>query len=150
MTKDTYTLILNSQNATNATSINGQTQIQYYINWDSVIPYHMNAEKSQKYLLSFSLRTVGSVAALTENSFVEIIMGNTNSNEQSGTSNIIGVISPHTNHQTHYYIALPYDNMPVQIEHPSTPIITVNFLNLDKVTAFNMIHYVLVLTFEAV
>ena len=75
-------------------------------------------------------------------------MGQTHSNEQNGTSNIIGIVSPYTVHQSHYLIALPNDNMPVQIEYPSSSLITVNFLNLDKITAFDMIHYVLILTFE--
>jgi hypothetical protein len=122
--------------------------MRYYINWESVLPY--SPDKNQKYKLSFSLRTAPNVASITESAFVEILMGQTNSNEQNGTSNIIGVISPYTVHQSHYLIALPNDNMPVQVEYPSSNLITVNFLNFDKVTAFNMIHYVLILTFEAV
>ena len=145
---ETYSLILNSQNVTNSIIINNQTQMQYYINWESVLPY--SPDKKQKYKLSFSLRTVSNVGALTESAFVEILMGQTNSNEQNGTSNIIGVISPYTVHQSHYLIATPNDNMPVQVEYPSSSLITVNFLDFDKVTPFNMIHYVLILTFEAV
>jgi hypothetical protein len=148
MTREIYSLILNSENATNAININNQTQMQYYINWESVLPYTPN--KKQTYKLSFSLRTAPNISALPNSGFVEILMGQTNSNEQNGTSNIIGVISPYTVHQSHYLIATPNDNMPVQVEYPSSSLITVNFLDFDKVTPFNMIHYVLILTFEAV
>ena len=144
--KESYTIILNSQIATNQIIINNETSIQYYINWESVLPY--SPDRKQKFKLSFSLRTVPNVAALPNGAFVEIVMGQTHSNEQNGTSNIIGIVSPYTVHQSHYLIALPNDNMPVQIEYPSSSLITVNFLNLDKITAFDMIHYVLILTFE--
>lgn len=146
--KESYTLILNSLNATNRNIINGDTTIQYYVNWESVLPYIL--DEKQKYNLSFSLRTVSNVGALTESAFIEIIMGQTHSNEQSGTSNIIGVISPHNVHNHHYLLALPYDNMPVQIEYPSSSLVTINFLSLDKTTAFNMVDYVLILTFEVI
>jgi hypothetical protein len=144
--KESYTIILNSQIATNQIIINNETSMQYYINWESVLPY--SPDRKQKFKLSFSLRTVPNVGALTESAFVEIVMGQTHSNEQNGTTNIIGVVSPHNVHNSHYLIALPNDNMPVQVEYPSSSLITVNFLNLDKITAFDMIHYVLILTFE--
>ena len=146
--KESYTLILNSLNATNRNIINGDTTIQYYVNWASVLPYIV--DEKQKYNLSFSLRTVSNVGALTESAFIEIIMGQTHSNEQSGTSNIIGVISPLQIHNSHYLISLPNDNMPVQIEYPSSSLVTINFLSLDKTTAFNMVDYVLILTFEVI
>ena len=100
--KESYTIILNSQIATNQIIINNETSIQYYINWESVLPY--SPDRKQKFKLSFSLRTLSNVGALTESAFVEIVMGQTHSNEQNGTSNIIGIISPHNVHNSHYLI----------------------------------------------
>jgi len=144
--KESYTLILNSLNDSNKINIDNQTSIQYYINWSSVIPY--NPDKKQKYKLSFSLRTEPNLGDISQPGLLEIIMGQTHSYEQSGTSNIIGCIHPSKIDVEYYYISLPNDNMPVQVEYPSSSLITVNFLDFDKVTAFNMLHYVLILTFE--
>ena len=48
--KESYTIILNSQIATNQIIINNETSIQYYINWEYVLPYSPDRKQNLNYL----------------------------------------------------------------------------------------------------
>jgi hypothetical protein len=155
MTRETYSLILNSQNATNLTTINGQTQIQYYINWNAVLPYQNKDTPRSSYVMSWTLKSVNTATSLNQNAFVDIKFGQSNTCEQSSTSSKIGFIYPNAVQQTsttwtYFYQATAYDNLPTTISYPSSNLLTVTFQDFNSANAFNMIHYVLILSFEAV
>jgi hypothetical protein len=152
--RETYSLILNSQNATNLTNINGQTQIQYYVNWNTVLPYK-NSTTPNYFLLTWNLKSVNTAGILNQNAFVSINFGENNTCEQDGTSSKIGFIYPNQVQESgatwiYYYQAGLYDNPATTIAYPKNNLITVNFTDFNSATAFNMIHYVLTLNFEPI
>jgi hypothetical protein len=155
MTRETYSLILNSQNATNLTTISGQTQIQYYINWNAVLPYQNKDTPREFYVMTWTLKSVNTATSLNQNAFVDIKFGQSNTCEQSSTSSKVGFIYPNAVQQTsttwtYFYQATAYDNLPTTIAYPSSNLLTVTFSDFNSANAFNMIHYVLILNFEAV
>jgi hypothetical protein len=155
MTRETYSLILNSQNATNLTNINGQTQIQYYINWDSVLPYQNKDTPRSTYIMTWTLKSVNTATSLNQNAFVDIKFGQSNTFEQGSTSSKIGFIYPNAVQQTgaswtYFYQATAYDNLPTCISYPTSNLLTVTFQDFNSANAFAMIHYVLILNFQAV
>lgn len=153
--RETYSLILNSQNLTNLTNINGQTQIQYYINWDAVLPYQMKDTPRQFYVMTWTLKSVNTATSLNQNAFVDIKFGQSNTCEQNSTSSKVGFIYPNAVQQTsttwtYFYQATAYDNLPTTIAYPTSNLITVTFSDFNSANAFNMINYVLILNFEPV
>ena len=156
MTKQTYSLILNSQNTSGLTTINGQTQIQYYVNWSAVLPYKNKDTPRGSYIMTWTLKSITSTTALTANVLVDIKFGQSNACEQGGsTSSKVGVIYANEVQQTsttwrYFYTASAIDNLPTTVSYPASNLITVTFQDFNSATAFTMIHYVLILSFEAV
>ena len=146
---ENYSLIINSQNATNrlttSTPLNSN---QYYINWSSVLP-----KRYQMYNVSFTLKSVNITTSLTVNALVGINFGQTNLYDQSNNpSTTLGICYPVAVQQTsttwnYFYNSTLNDNTPVTISYPSNSIITVNFTNFDLTTPVVMQHYILQLQF---
>ena len=57
---ETYTLILDSQNATNITNNNNIYSYQYYINWDAILSRHY-----EKYSLTYTMKSINSTQQTT-------------------------------------------------------------------------------------
>ena len=141
---ESYSLILNSQNAKNKTgaSIN---DLSYYVNWDSVLPTNNKGFK-----VTWTLKSVNTATVLTEDSLVSVTLGKTNTFDQTNCqTNILGLIHP-SNYGIYYYLSSSvFDNTYTIIQYPSDNLITVKFSDFDLSSAFTMIDYVLILTFES-
>jgi hypothetical protein len=149
---ESFSLILNSQNAANRDNSSGAiASYKYYINWDAVLP-----TRNQTYNVSFTLKSVNTGNQLTANALVSINFGQTNIMDQSNNQvSILGICYPvvvqqAANAWNYYYNSTLNDNTPITISYPSNSIITVTFTNFDLATAFVMYHYVLQLIFTPV
>ena len=146
MSNESYSLILNSQNAINrdGTNINSY---RYFINWSSVLP-----KKYGSFNVSFSLKSVNVTTNLSVTALVNIDFGQTNNFDQtSNQSKFIGIVYPVAVEQAstiwnYYYNSTLNENQPITISYPTNNFITVQFRNIDLTTAFTMFHYVLQLT----
>jgi len=151
--KDTFNLILNSQNSTNRTgSLNSYT---YFINWSSVLP-EMNKTLPQTFNVTWTLKTINTSTNQTQSALVDVNFGQTNTcTQENQPSTIIGYIYPVPVQQSsttwnYYLTATPYDNLVTTISYPVNNFITVKFSDFNSGTAFTMLNYVLILNFEAV
>ncbi len=149
---ESFSLILNSQNAINRDNSSGTiASYKYYINWDAVLP-----TRNQTYNVSFTLKSVNTNNQLTANGLVSINLGQTNIMDQSNNQvSFLGICYPvvvqqNANAWNYYFNSTLNDNTPVTISYPSNRIITVSFTNIDLVTPFVMYHYVLQLIFTPV
>lgn len=149
---ESFSLILNSQNATNLDNSSGEiASYKYYINWDSVLP-----TRRQTYNVSFTLKSVNTNVQLTANGFIDINFGQTNIMDQSNNPvTKIGICYPVVIQQNaaawnYYYNSTIIDNTPVTISYPSNKLITVLFTDFNSATAFTMYHYVLQLIFTPI
>jgi hypothetical protein len=147
---ETYSLIINSQNATNRISNADLTKYQYYINWSSVLP-----KNYQTYNVGFTLKSVNTATQITVNALVSINFGQTNMSDQNGPSTYLGIAYPVVVQQSavlwnYFYNSTLNDNQSVTISYPTNSILTVSFTNFDLTTALTMYNYVLQLTFTPV
>lgn len=152
MHNESYTLILNSQNEVNRDNSSGNiNSYKYYINWSVVLP-----KKFASFNVSYTLKSINTLASITSNAFVSIDFGQTNKFDQtSNQSKILGITVPVAFYQTtttmqYYYISTLTENFPVTISYPTNSFITVSFTNFDTVTPFVMYHYVIQLTFTPI
>lgn len=152
MPNESYSLLLNSQNAINRDNSSGNiNSYKYYINWSAVLP-----KKYSTFNVSFTLKSVNVTTSLTINSLVSVDFGQSNLYDQSNNqSKILGFAYPVAVQQAsavwnYYYISTLAENHPVTISYPTNDIITVNFRNIDLTTAFVMYHYVIQLTFTPI
>jgi hypothetical protein len=105
--------------------------------------------------MTWTLKSFNTGTSLNQNACVDIKFGQNNTFEQGSTSSKIGFIYPNAVQQTgaswtYFYQATAYDNLPTTISYPTSNLITVTFQDFNSANAFNMIHYVLILSFEAV
>ena len=150
MSNESYSLILNSQNAINrdGTNINSY---RYFINWSAVLP-----KKYGSFNVSFTLKSLNVTTNLTINALINIDFGQTNNFDQSNNqSKFIGIVTPVAVQQAsavwnYHYISTLTENQPITISYPTNNFITVLFRNFDLTTAFTMYHYVLQLTFTPI
>jgi hypothetical protein len=149
MSTESYSLIINSQNAVNRDSSSGNiNSYKYFINWDSVLP-----KKYSTFDVGFTLKSVNTATNITVNALVGIDFGQTNLFDQTiNQSRIIGITYPVPVQQTantwnYFYSSTLNDNQPVTISYPTNQMITVSFTNFDLTTPLTMYHYVLQLTF---
>ena len=123
MKKETYTLVLNSQNATNRIGT-VKNKYQYYVNWSSFLPKPENI--NQKYSVKFTCTTL-STASIPDIFSLNIDFGGSNCYDQSNSkSTFMGLMYPIGNNGTYYYIQSKYsDNGAVTIEYPNNNMITI-------------------------
>jgi hypothetical protein len=152
MSNESYSLIINSQNATNRDNSSGNiNSYKYYINWDSVLP-----KKYSTFNVGFTLKSINTATNITVNALVNINFGQSNMSDQTNNpSQSLGIAYPVVVQQTavawnYYYNSTLNDNQPVTISYPVNQFITVSFTNFDLTTALTMYHYVLQLTFTPV
>ena len=142
--KETYTLLLSSQNATNRIGTNKKS-LQYNINWSAVLPNSENI--NQKYLVRFILSSVYTNAGFNDIYSVNIDFGGANVYDQSSSrSTYLGLTYPVFISQTsnyYYSMAKIHDNLPVTIHRPDNNMITVNLINIltSSGTTFNYEYY---------
>ena len=149
---ETYSLIINSQNAINRDTSSGNiNSYKYYVNWDAVLP-----KKYSNFNVGFTLKSVNTATNITVNALVNINFGQSNMFDQTNNqSQSLGIAYPVPVQQTanswnYFYNSTLNDNQPVTISYPVNQIITVTFTNFDLATALTMYHYVLQLTFTPV
>lgn len=136
--KETYTLLLNSQTATNRL---GSTvkNYQYYINWNTILPKPENL--NQKYSLKFSIISHAQASLTAEVYQLYIDFGGSNMYDQSNSrTTYLGYIYPMANYSSgvtgtyttySYSMAKSTDNVPVCVEYPNNSLITVNLVNAN-------------------
>lgn len=149
---ETFSLILNAQNANNKIAGGSlTTYFQYYVNWDSVLP-----KKHQTFNVSFTLKSVNTATQITVNALVSINFGQANISDQNNSSSTyLGIAYPVPVQQSsttwnYFYNSTLNDNPPVTISYPVNQIITVRFTNFDLTTALTMYNYVLQIQFTPV
>ncbi len=142
--KETYTLLLSSQNATNKIGTT-KRNLQYYINWSSILPKPENP--SQKYSLKFVMTSLFTASGFNDIYSLNIDFGGSNVYEQTGSkSNYVGLVYPSfvsTFNQYYYAMAKNNDNLPIVVEYPNNNIITVNLINItvSSGTVYNYDYY---------
>ena len=151
--KETRTLVLNSQTATNRIGSNTRNY-QYNVNWTTILPKPENI--NQKYLVRFSFITPAT------NSFGEVFtvsidFGGSNMYDQTNNkSTFMGCVYPVMNTTTstagtntvfYYAKATTIDNIPVTVEYPTNSMITVTlmYLNATYPTNYFTNNYILTL-----
>ena len=142
--KETYTLLLSSQNATNRIGTN-KRNLQYYVNWSAVLPKpdNINQKFSVRFILTSPVITVGFNDVYSLN----IDFGGSNVYDQSGSKNTyLGLVYPSfvsTFNQYYYTMAKLNDNLPITIEYPNNNLITVNLVNIlvSSGTTYNYEYY---------
>ena len=156
--KETRTLVLNSQTATNRIGSNTRNY-QYNVNWTTILPKPENI--NQKYLVRFSFITP-STKSFGEVFTVSIDFGGSNMYDQTNNkSTFMGCVYPVMNTTTstagtntvfYYSKATTIDNIPVTIEYPNNSMITVTLLNLNASFPANYFtnNYVMTLEFTPV
>lgn len=137
------TLYLNSQNAINRLT-NTNYDLQYMINWDSILPPNV-----RKFKLSFSFISVHTTDILTEHMLIDV---NINSNmfaQNLSKSHVIGYGYMVEDGTAYSYRAKHNENIPVYISRPTNNTLEVRMLNLDGTldTSYDY-DYVLMLDFE--
>ena len=140
MPNESYSLILNSQNAINrdGTNINSY---RYFINWSSVLP-----KKYGSFNVSFTLKSVNVTTNLTINALVNIDFGQSNLFDQtSNQSKFIGIVYPVAVQQAsavwnYHYISTLTENQPITISYPTNNFITFNnsFYNVSLCITINI------------
>ena len=129
--KETYTLLLSSQNATNRIGTN-KWNLQYYINWNAVLPNPQNI--NPKFLVRFILSSTVITSGFNDVYSLNIDFGGSNMYDQNGSkNNYLGLVYPSfvsTFDRYFYTMAKLNDNLPVTIEYPNNSLITVNFINI--------------------
>ena len=91
MSTESYSLIINSQNAVNRDSSSGNiNSYKYFISWDSVLP-----KKYSTFDVGFTLKSVNTATNITVNALIGIDFGQTNLFDQTiNQSRIIGITYP--------------------------------------------------------
>ena len=156
--KENYTLLLNSQNATNRIGTT-KKQLQYYVNWNAILPKPQNI--SQKYLLKFSFISVAQASLIAEVYSLNIDFGGANMYEQTNNkTTYLGYLYPMANYSSgvtgtyttySYSIAKSTDNVPVCVEYPNNSIITVNLVNINNASGTTFTNeYYLTLEFTSI
>jgi len=158
MKKETYTLYLNSQTATNRIGTT-KNKYQYYINWNAVLPKPENI--NQKYLVRFSFTSLAQASLIAEVYSLNIDFGGSNMYEQTNSkSTYLGYLYPLANYSSgaagtyttySYSIAKSTDNVPVSIEYPNNSLITVNLVNINNASGTIFTNdYILTLEFTLI
>ena len=150
--KETYTLLISSQNATNRLGAT-KRNLQYYINWSSILP--KSEDPGQKYQLKFVMTSLFTAAGFNDIYSLNIDFGGSNVFEQTGSkSSYIGLVYPSfvsTFNQYYYAMAKNNDNLPIIVEYPNNSLITVNLVNstVGSGTVYNY-EYLLTLQFTPI
>ena len=147
--KETYTLVLDTQNSTNRLGSNNYSR-QYNVNWSAILPKPENI--SQKYQLRFTLTSL-STASLGDIFSVSIDFGGSNVYQQSNSKGtFLGLVYPIGNNGTYYYFqSKACDNLPVTVEYPNNSLITVSINSIVSGSANTFgVHSVLVLEFTPI
>ena len=151
--KESYQLILNSQNSINRTGTLA-TKFQYYVQWESVLPRFGNTKyEKQAYRLTWTLRGVHTINVLTENLFVSVDLGHSLTCDQSNNlTHKIGVIYPEYVNTKYSYKAGINDNCELTLNYPSDNLVNVSFQTFGASTTdyASMENYVLILNFEPI
>jgi hypothetical protein len=148
MKKETYTLYLNSQTATNRIGTT-KSKYQYYINWNTILPTPENI--NQKYLVRFTFTTL-STGSVGDIYTISIDFGGSNMYDQTNNkTNFLGFAYPIGNNGTNYYLQSKYpDNVPVTVEYPNNSLITVSINPLNTAGGGYAIESFLVLEFTPI
>lgn len=135
--KETYCLLLSSQNATNRIGTT-KNKLQFYVNWSAILPKPEDIR--QKYSLKFVLSGI-SQGSFAEIYSVNVDLGGANIYDQTGNRmTYLGLAYPNENHTAstagtdtvYFYLqSRTHDNLPVTVEYPNNNIITVNITNLN-------------------
>jgi hypothetical protein len=153
--KENYTLVLSSQNTTNRIGTTKKS-LQYYINWNAILPKPENI--NQKYLVRFSFTSLAQASLIAEVYSLNIDFGGSNMYEQTNSkSTYLGYLYPLANYSSgaagtyttySYSIAKSTDNVPVSIEYPNNSLITVNLVNINNASGTTFTNdYILTLEF---
>ena len=156
--KETRTLVIHSQNATNRSGSNTRNY-QYYINWSSVLPSPENI--NQKYHVRFAFITPATTS-FGEVFTLSIDFGGSNTYDQTGSkSTVLGNVFPIQNNSAttsgtntvfYYSKATMNDNIPITMEYPNNNFITVSLVNLNTSFPTNYFtnNYMLTLEFTPI
>jgi hypothetical protein len=146
--KETYTLLLNSQNTANRFGSNIRNY-QYYVNWSSFLPKPENI--NQKYLVKFSMFGLAQ-ASFAECYSINIDFGGSNMYDNSNSkTSFLGVTYPYYSGTFAYLKSRLNDNPAVTIEYPNNSLITVNIVNINTGSGVTLnVHYMLTLEFTPI
>ena len=141
--KETYSLVLSSQNATNRLTAT-KRNLQYYINWNAVLPKPENI--NQKFSVRFIFAGLYTGVGFNDIYSINIDLGGSNMYDQTASkSTYLGLTFPTLLSPNNYWYSTSRinDNLPVTIEYPNNNIITVNLINIltTSATLFNYEYY---------
>jgi hypothetical protein len=164
---ETFTLILNSSDATNIINNSSIKAYSYSINWEAVIPkskiQNYEASKFNVYF-SFVSNIATTNLSLVNSAYISANFGKSNSIDNRMTqTNLLGFLQPivyskYSNYPTNtitdyyqYYIANNQDNSPTTISYPHNSQIIITIADTDSsYNAVNIGNYILKLTFEQI
>lgn len=149
--KKTYTVILNSTNATNKSG-SSTTSYTYNIQWYKILP-----QEHQKYDLSWIFRSQTTLTGISDTILVSVDFGTHTTFDQSwNQTNVLGAIIPksyatNTSTNPRYYYESNYtDDCGCMAYYPQKNSITVNITKMDFSAVSNVPDYILQLCFTVI
>lgn len=83
---ESYTLFLNTQNPINFTSISGTSNVQFYVDWNSFLPYEY-----KKFNVTATLKSITSTVGFSALVYVDLNFGSGTSFNQSTSQSSISI-----------------------------------------------------------